>query len=537
VEKIIVKIAILISGEYRTFGLCRKTMTFLNDPNIDIYFSTWNKTIYNVPKLGLYVEEEVTTDRINKDLGRSSTIEIEPHNLLIEKRYNSKLIHRWKRGIELIKNSGIEYDYVLVVRPDLYFNDRMNPTFDFIEKYKDTLASAWYHEPDRGFLNDVMFLSSYKKIIELFDNLIIGEWEISENSDWHTWWYDFSIKYFSIIHDFTEMAHCTFCRYYASPTNTFTEIAKIQDDWSNILRLQLAERVGKKFVEEKWPKGWPMIAEEKWNSGNYEKYVIPKIAIVISGMLRNYDTALLSLDIFGNYDRYLITWESAGISAIEDYSERACIKESFIISDEKFEEVYREPYKNGNHTFRMVYLWNQISKNIPKNYDKYLIIRPDGFYWTKSRKDVLECIKSEGPFKTSQKRQPWTNGIDDHLFVIDKSHINKLDNCYNDLICAAASMIEDGTATNKYGHYLNPHELLYRMWNQNIDKEDMGTDLDLCSEKLYLLIEPLWVRHTFKKSDKDIYNEELYKAVFYDTAATWRNITGSNYHGIFNRLK
>ena len=44
-----------------------------------------------------------------------------------------------------------------------------------------------------------------------------------------------------------------------------------------------------------------------------------KVALIISGALRNYDAALLSLPIWGNVDRYLVTWESSGFDVINDY--------------------------------------------------------------------------------------------------------------------------------------------------------------------------------------------------------------------------
>lgn len=531
------KIAVLISGEYRTFGLCRSTMKFLDDPRVDIYFSTWDKTIYNVPKINFHKEEIVTEEHIRKDLGKDVVIDIEPHNLFQEVRYNSKMIHRWKRGFELIKNSNIDYDFVLVMRPDLYFSEFADHSFSFIEQYRDRLAAGWLDPNLPGFLNDVMLLSSYERMIQLFDSLTIDEWIHSENADWHTWWHSFTIKHFPIIEDLSELARCTFCRPWVNELHTFGQVSKIQEDWSDLIVLQLIDGVGRDIISARWPKDTLSRADNKWNSGLYNQYRSPKVAIIISGMLRNYETAMLSLDIWGPCDRFLVTWNSSGEDSINEYCKRANIKQKYIISDDEFEKVYRDPYKNGNNTFRMVYLWEQVFHNVPKDYDKYIIIRPDGFYWTNNVDKVRECIKTEGPFKTSQTRTNHTTGIDDHVLFIDKTHFNKLQNCYSELIQAAHSMIEEGIATNVYGDYLNPHELLFRLWNQNILKSDIGSEIDLCSSKMHSCIEPLWVRKTFTKLGTDKYDRNLYKAVFYDTASSWRKIAGCDYHGTFDRLE
>lgn len=262
-----------------------------------------------------------------------------------------------------------------------------------------------------------------------------------------------------------------------------------------------------------------------------------KVALIISGMLRNYDTAMLSLPIWGNCDRYLVTWESAGSEAIDDYCAKVSIKEKFIISDDEFEKVYKEPCKNHNNTFRMVYLWDNIFKHIPKMYDKYIVIRPDGFYWCVDFKALSNCIETEGPFKVNQNRERHSYAISDNVLFIDNSHLNVLENCYNGLVDVCLDLINEGKAINQYGDYLNPHEILFKLWKQDIPKDQYNTDADFFSEKIHRCLEPLWVRNTFIKLDVDKYDSELYKSVFYDTAAYWRRVVKFNYHGKFNRLE
>lgn len=537
------KIAVLISGEYRTFGICRDTMKFLDDPRVDIYITTWDKTIYDEAKIGYHVKEDITVEQIEADMRKPAVIDIEPCDTVKELRYNSKMVHKWKRGLQLIKDSNVEYDYVLMIRPDLFFTRAVNHSFNFVEKYKDKLGFGWFHpETQPGFLNDIIVFSSYNLIMSLFDPLTVETWANANNSDWHTWWYSYAIQYVPEIVEFSEMDSCNFCRPWVEQGASFSDVCQAQDDWSDLKILNIMDVVGREHMIERWAVDIVDRAEQKWKSGVYEKYKLPekksiKVALIISGMLRNYDTALLSLDIWGECDRYLVTWESAGKEAIDDYSAKANIKKAFVIPDSEFERVYLEPCKNGNHTFNMVYLWNQAYKNVPKGYDKYVVIRPDGFYWTNNRHEVLECIESEGPFKTSQTRVLGYGGINDHVLIMDKSHFNKLQNCYIELRKTALAMIADGTAKNKYGDWLNPHEMLFRMWNQRIRYLDWGTDVDMCSSRLDQCVDMVIVRNTFKPLPVDRYNQDLYKAVFYDTAAWWRNNIGINYHGILHRLK
>jgi hypothetical protein len=537
------KIAILISGEYRTFGICRKTMPFLDDPRADIYVSTWNKTIYDVPKIGMHVAEDVTEDLIKAHLNKDAVIDIQPIGDFKEVRYSDKMIYHWKNGLELIKKSGIEYDYVMFLRPDLYFTGRNNFSFNYLEKYKDVLAAGWYFEPNRPFLNDIILLSSYETMCKVFNSLTIETWTTAANDDWHTWWFRY-VSDIVNVENVTELSSCNFCRPWAKEYSTFDEISEIQQDWSDLRILALSDVAGKDIVNAKWPPGTMDRIEKKWNDGVYNKYMNSertqktKVALIISGMLRNYDTARLSLDIWGETDRFLVTWDSAPKEHVADYVKKADILETFIIPDKDFEHVYRAPCKNGMHTFHMVYLWEQAYKNVPKNYDKYIIIRPDGFYWTTDKERVLDCIKTEGPFKVSQERRPGYEGIDDHVIFMDASHFNQLENCYGKLFATAVDMITEGVAINQYNDYLNPHEMLYRMWKQNITEEQFGTDMDVCSSKLHSCIEALWVRDTFVEHKDDAYDEILYKAVFYDTASWWRRTKGlKQYDGIFNRLK
>jgi hypothetical protein len=531
------KIAVLISGEYRKFGICRKNMSFLDDSRVDIYFSTWDKTIYSLPKINFHKEEDVTLERVKHDLGKDAVIEIEPHDLFQEIRYNSKMIHRWKRGFELIKNSGIKYDYVLITRPDLYFELKPKTFFDNIENYKNSLGAGWFHDTRPDFLPDIVMLSSYERMNNLFEALSVDVWTKARNKDWHSWWSQFPIPFFESICNFKEMGSPIFCRYFMNEDMSFKEKCDIQTDWDDLKVLAIMDYIGEKKARLSWSHEIVDRILKNWNSRYYYKYMSQKIAIVISGMLRNYDTAVLSLPIWGYCDRYLVTWESAGQEAINEYCAMADIKEKFIIPDEEFETLDEtRSYNNNHNTFKMVYLWSAAYKNMPKDYDRYIFIRPDGFYWCINPKKLSNCISTEGPFKVNQTRSNLKQ-ISDNILFVDKTHLNILEDSYSKLNEVCLNMIKEGRATNEYGDYLGPHDILYEMWKQNIPKEKYNSDEDFFSENIYRCIEPIWVRDSFIKLDNDRYNQDLYHDIFYDTAAHWRRNARCRYTNILNRLE
>jgi len=250
------KIAVLISGEYRTFSVCRKTMTFLDDPRVDIYFSTWNTSVYCVPIINFYKKEYITETQILSDLGKQAVIEIEDENSIGVKKYNTKLIHRWIKGFELIKNSGVEYDYVLIVRPDTFFNNT-NTSLDTIETYSDVVGVT---------LSDQLLVSSYKKIKEIFDNLTTDSWVNAKEKNWHIWWDNFMIKHSPI--DAKEWNYVIICRVWANDNHTFEDIVEMHYDWRDLILTHEYRVLRWAF----WPKEIIDNAGRRWDTGLLNKY-------------------------------------------------------------------------------------------------------------------------------------------------------------------------------------------------------------------------------------------------------------------------
>jgi len=201
------KIAILISGEYRTFAICRQTMTFLDDLDNDVYFCTWN--MYRTKNLYLNIEynEVITEERIRIDLNRNAEkiiiLDIDDFNSsasnpIIAKIGQRPMIKSWFTGLQLIKDSGKKYDYILVLRPDLFFNISTEKLNQIAHNLK---ANTFYcgHSPNpydnKINLNDWCFFTEpdilFNLIHENFGNDYVNKCFLEGGVNFHTYFYDY----------------------------------------------------------------------------------------------------------------------------------------------------------------------------------------------------------------------------------------------------------------------------------------------------------------------------------------------------------
>jgi hypothetical protein len=134
------KIAVLIAGEYREFEIAHKFWPFLSWDDVDCYMATWdtNEFVSSDKSVDVIIET-ITPEKIQqhiklKDLDVSknsteSTVNSGP--LLIDRKKVAKLmqksiigtgplmIDRWKTAIKLMQKSLIQYDRVILIRPDI----------------------------------------------------------------------------------------------------------------------------------------------------------------------------------------------------------------------------------------------------------------------------------------------------------------------------------------------------------------------------------------------------------------------------------
>ena len=125
------KTAVLVYGEYREFDNVVDSWKILDRLNCDFYFSTWNKSKQNNNKLGIKREFDVTPDMILKYypdavidiLNRESISELD------DMWGNGvKIYHHWKNCLKLLKDSKKKYDFILIIRPDLFLTLNKNYT-------------------------------------------------------------------------------------------------------------------------------------------------------------------------------------------------------------------------------------------------------------------------------------------------------------------------------------------------------------------------------------------------------------------------
>jgi len=199
------KIAVLIVGELRTFPYCRKTMSFLNQPpstgiDIDVYFHTWEVTKLHNPPIGRHlnprpvrVARKVTEEEIKELLNRPATIKVHP--MLEDKDGFTVMRKGWMMGFEMIEQSGIDYDFVYVMRPDLFFRDKISWfTGVGYERYQTGIGVLPIMDPNSKPLlcADCDFFSTYENIKKLLapDLLELDQ----KNGQLHELWYDYIIK-------------------------------------------------------------------------------------------------------------------------------------------------------------------------------------------------------------------------------------------------------------------------------------------------------------------------------------------------------
>ena len=253
------KIAVLISGEYRTFDLAKKSMGFLYDDCIDVYFSTWDRTYHENVQLKLIHQEEVTLDRVKNSLGDKQLAGYcYESSIMFNKfptRYNSKMIHRWHRGLDLIKYSGVEYDAILMIRPDTYYHESSMQIELIIDRVKNiksnVLYSAW-PMPNKS-QDDIVLLGSPATIHTAISGLDIDKWGNAEQGDWHTWfWEDLTDRNIALAQIVPHIRYA-FCRPNATiEDDTFEKIEIKSNSWRYALIKQQIIQYGIGRVKELW---------------------------------------------------------------------------------------------------------------------------------------------------------------------------------------------------------------------------------------------------------------------------------------------
>ena len=171
------KTAVLVYGEYREFDNVVHSWKILDRLNCDFYFSTWNKSKQNNNKLKIKREFDVTPDMILKYYPDAVVDIINQKDIpeLDDMWGNSvKIYYHWKNCLKLLKDSKKEYDFILIIRPDLFLTLNKNYTLFPIKLlskiYKKNSLFMGGDIVTNNMVNDVFIFGSYDVLEKLINS-------------------------------------------------------------------------------------------------------------------------------------------------------------------------------------------------------------------------------------------------------------------------------------------------------------------------------------------------------------------------------
>jgi hypothetical protein len=272
------KVAVLISGEYRGFDICVQTMANILSTH-DIYFSTWSETtqIHQLDANLRHCITNITEERILGSLSEYNvkTIKIDhfDRNYWQQgRKYNSPMCNRWDAGLKLIHDSGITYDYLIVLRPDLYF--RSDAMIDWSTIKSNTIYSAWWAERATKF-NEVVMVGEFKIVVKSL--LTEYTWENSApEEDWHDFLYRHIISQSINSEGFTPPIAVTMARPPVSRIKTYDDAIAQFDHYRDMFIKSQKQDHGIEFVKTMW--GEKFIDALFKNNLNLSKRVVDVIS-------------------------------------------------------------------------------------------------------------------------------------------------------------------------------------------------------------------------------------------------------------------
>jgi hypothetical protein len=125
---------------------------------------------------------------------------IDDHTYLADKLYNSKMIYKWHRGLEMIKRSGVEYDLIMITRPDLWFDLTCWGSFKSLQDFANidpTVLYSHFIQPGNvEGMEDMTYVASPAAMYEAILGCKYENWNNDFYSnvvyDWHKWlWLDY----------------------------------------------------------------------------------------------------------------------------------------------------------------------------------------------------------------------------------------------------------------------------------------------------------------------------------------------------------
>jgi hypothetical protein len=171
------RLAILVCGEYREFEQAHRSWDFLTKTNNDVFFSTWNKSIQENKGLDIYIEEEITENKI-KEFLPNAFISIVNSKISDTLANNTHRMHyHWKNGLKLLQQSGNKYTHIILTRPDIFYYNHTENYNDYDAKIKNDRLYGGERITLVGNnmfgVDDTYFLGTYDVICEFINDLPI----------------------------------------------------------------------------------------------------------------------------------------------------------------------------------------------------------------------------------------------------------------------------------------------------------------------------------------------------------------------------
>lgn len=256
------KRAVVIAGETRTWERSIHTAQELLS-GADVYISVWSGSRYwhKVKPKVVYEHGPIHIDRIYALLAPHSVkgIRIEGHDQIYwnSKGYNANYLHRLRVGADMVRVSGVQYDSVFFMRPDVFFEQ------DHIGALKETISNVQAGQfvtmltseqrlNVHKTLNDWMFAVHPADIDRAIPT--VEEFQSHKHDDWHTFlrWWVVERSGLQVVN--VDQPRVVLLRPPARPGMTFAEALQNSERWDDMYVLHCINLEGIVSAVARWGK-------------------------------------------------------------------------------------------------------------------------------------------------------------------------------------------------------------------------------------------------------------------------------------------
>lgn len=489
-------------------------MKFIND-EVDVYVSTWDKTVIKNELLGIDIEEDITEDRIRKLLP-NATILIEPTSCFNTVKYSDSMMYRWEAGWQMVLASNRQYDRILIIRPDMMFDAYESILYP--ESVQD-VAVMWYAE-NLNEINDVAFLFSWDFATRFFEARPCTSWQNSNNSDVHAWMYSFvhSLAPNKIVPLFPTNSAMFFRPTVKNDIKSHNMEHNMLRyyDWRDsvaILRNKFYSPNEQNF--DSIVTSWGQEVSENillaWRGGIVTNTKQKNALVVLSGICRNFESFCLSI---------ANTYESVefGLSSWDDAKSRR-LKEILRIKNNLFSIRNYDDVKNTlqqhleknqcvNLHYAMHHLKFAIEIAETSSYERIIITRPDCCMLVSDKLDT--CDIDEHALNLSYGQYTGRPDAGDQYFIFNRRLIPLMKKLPDEVM----RLISQESAPNI--HSILPIAL-----------SNVGIPINAIQHSLI----QNWCiqRESFRYNLNDVFSKNFYAEVQADSASWWRRMHNAEY--------